>query len=114
MAAYRCTNCDVNWDKQGECPACGTLTTMLFWAKVDKKETRDQAIQVGKKKAEQVQLQELQVLDPVQKWRWEALKSAGYSDVSALFLATTRAIDLHHAVRLAKQAGPDLAYEILR
>lgn len=114
MAAYRCLNCDLNWPQPGECKACGNLTQMQFWAKVDKKEKLEQAVKAAGPAQEQKKLEEMQVLDKVQKWRYQALKNAGFHEVEALFLATNRNVDLHQAVDLAAKAGADMAYEILR
>ncbi len=47
-------------------------------------------------------------------WRAEELYRVGFDYDAALYLATREDVDLHEAVKLARSAGPGLAFEILR
>jgi len=58
--------------------------------------------------------EDVEVVDPVVKMRYERLIDAGYNNWQALYLATDRRIDLHKAEDIAVGAGSDLAFSILR
>ena len=53
-------------------------------------------------------------LDPIERWRTEALERAGYERAAAVKLAARSDVDLHRAVELLEQGCPqDLALRIL-
>lgn len=52
-------------------------------------------------------------LEKHEKWRFDRMVEAGYSELQALWLCLDRGVDLHKAVDLAHAAGADRAFEIL-
>ena len=53
-------------------------------------------------------------IDRIEQWRHEELERAGYDPQSALVLAASHDVDLHHAVNLLnKGCTVDLALQIL-
>lgn len=50
-------------------------------------------------------------MDKVERWRYDKLLHAGYTESQALMLAIRREIDLHQAVAL--RAKTDLAFAII-
>lgn len=49
-------------------------------------------------------------VDKIINWRFEQLVAAGYSLVHAEELANDRRLDLHQAIDMAKEHGPEAAY----
>ena len=53
-------------------------------------------------------------IERIERWRHEELERAGYDPESALVLAASHDVDLHHAVELLKRGcSVDLALQIL-
>jgi predicted nucleic acid-binding Zn-ribbon protein len=109
VAARVCVDCGGRFPpvNTSECPACGGKTYWKPFAQVD--EDWEQKVSA----AQDPQPPDY-TLSKEAEWRRDELLKAGYSDTQALFLALARGVDLHQAVRVAKQSGdPDLAFRIL-
>lgn len=64
--------------------------------------------------AAELQLIQGTEIDRVEQWRHEELERAGYDPESALVLAASHDVDLHHAVDLLRRGCTiDLALQIL-
>lgn len=107
MAARVCVDCLGKFPavSNSECPVCGGKTV---WKPFD---TPDSDWEQKVKDAQDPPTYEL---SKENEWRRDRLLEAGYSDTQALFIALSREIDLHKAVKVARQSGdPDLAFRIL-
>lgn len=109
MSAGHCPNCEINfpYDAQDrKCPICGEDTRWRPYATPDSdwQEKVDAA-----SASEKLDFS----LSKENRWRYDRLLKADFTETQAMFLALDRSVDLQKAEGLAAKAGPQLAFRIL-
>lgn len=107
MPAFRCSTCGINYPyhaSYAQCQVCDGKTSVMG----DAVPNAD-----WEERVKLARLEDVAPDDRVYRWRFDQLRAAGFSEGSSAEMAFMRDIDLHRAVSLAQDAGPELAYRIL-